>query len=252
MMRKNKNLILAIIISIFLAIGAFFMINVPLVAEYSTISAINVVLFAIPSFWALSRWLGIKNAILFVAVLGIYALTIESIGLTTGFPYGEFFYNDLLGSRLFGVTPWTVAFAWTPLILASLAVVNRTIESRLLRIVVMAFLLVLIDLVLDPGAVYLNFWKYSTGGYFYQVPWTNFAGWLLSGTIGAIICEILLSFIKPKSPAPVQLTISCFYILMFWTALVAMAGLLIPAILGLILLIGLGKFYYRFYNKFDE
>ena len=252
MLRKNKNLLLAIIISIFLTIGAFFMVNVPLVAEYSTISAINVVLFAIPSFWALFRWLGIKNALTFFVILGIYALTIETIGLTTGFPYGEFVYNDLLGSRLFGVTPWTVAFAWTPLILASLAVTNRTVNSRLQRILVMTILLVLIDLVLDPGAVYLNFWKYSAGGIYYNVPFSNFAGWVLSGAIGAIICEILLSFIKPNSPAPVQLTISCFYILMFWTALNALAALFIPAIIGTILLIGFGVFYYRFYEKLAE
>ncbi len=248
MLRKNKNLILAIIISIFLAIGAFFMVNVPLGSEYSTISAINVVLFAVPAFWALSRWLGIKYAVIFIIVLGVYALTIESIALLTGFPYGEFFYNDLLGSRLFGVTPWTVFFAWTPLILASLAIVNRTIKSRFQRIVAMAILLTLIDLVLDPGAVYLKFWEFAEKGIYYNVPWTNFAGWLFSGAIGAIICEILLAIFKPNSPAPVQLTISCFYILVFWTALVAMAGLIIPAILGVILLIGFGTFYYRFYD----
>ncbi len=250
MLRKNKNLLIAIIISIFLIIGAFFMVNVPLIAEYSTISAINVVLFAVPSFWALSRWLGIKAAVIFIIVLGIYALTIESIGLLTGFPYGEFFYQDLLGSRLFGVVPWTVAFAWTPLILATLAVSVRIIESPGLRILAMAIQLTLIDLVLDPGAVYLKFWHFADGGIYYNVPWTNFAGWIFSGAIGAVICEVLLFWFKPESPAPVQLTISCFYILVFWTALVAMAGLLVPTILGAILLIGFGKFYYRFYEKF--
>jgi putative membrane protein len=246
MLQKNKNLLLAIAVSIFLITGAFFMVNVPLVAEYSTISAINVVLFAVPSFRALGRWLGIKKALIFIVVLGIYALAIESMGLLTGFPYGDFFYNDLLGSRLFGVVPWTVAFAWTPLILATLAVVGRTIKSKVWRIAAMAALLTLIDLVLDPGAVFLEFWYFSAGGVYYNVPWTNFAGWLFSGAIGAVICESLLARFKPEKPAPVQLTISCFYILVFWTALAALAGLWLPALLGLFLLMGLGKFYYRF------
>jgi putative membrane protein len=249
MWRKNKNLFLAIIVSVFLTISAFFMVNVPLVAEYSTISAVNMVLFAVPSFWALSRWLGIKQAVIFITVLGIYALIIEGIGLLTGFPYGEFFYNDLLGARLFGVVPWTVAFAWTPLILASLAITRRMVKSLWLRVLAMAMLLVLIDLVLDPGAVFLNFWRYSAGGVYYNVPWTNFAGWVLSGMIGALICEILLSFAKPDLPAPVQLTISCFYILVFWIALAVLAGLLIPAMVGLMLLIGFGMFYYHFYEE---
>jgi uncharacterized membrane protein len=81
------------------------------------------------------------------------------------------------------------------------------------------------------------------------VPWTNFAGWLFSGLIGAMLIEILLNFVKPNSPAPVQLTLSCFYILLFWTALAGWAGLVIPAILGIILLIGFGVFYYRFYEN---
>jgi putative membrane protein len=230
-------------------VGAFFMVNVPLSAEYASVSAVNVVLFAVPSLWVLANWLGIKNAAIVILVLGSYALTIESIGLLTGFPYGEFDYSEILGSRLFGVVPWTVAFAWTPLILATLAVTNRTLESRFRRIVTMAILLTLIDLVLDPGAIYLQFWKFSAGGVYYNVPWTNFAGWLFSGLIGATLIEILLNFIKPASPAPVQLMISCFYILLFWTAVAGWAGLVIPAILGIILLIGCGVFYYRFYEN---
>jgi putative membrane protein len=249
MRRKNKNLLIAIIVSFFLIVGAFFMVNVPLSAEYASVSAVNVVLFAVPSLWVLANWLGIKNAAIVILVLGSYALTIESIGLLTGFPYGEFDYSEILGSRLFGVVPWTVAFAWTPLILATLAVTNRTLESRFRRIVTMAILLTLIDLVLDPGAVYLQFWRFAAGGVYYNVPWTNFAGWLFSGLIGAMLIEILLNFIKPASPAPVQLMISCFYILLFWTAVAGWAGLVVPAILGIILLIGCGVFYYRFYEN---
>jgi hypothetical protein len=43
--------------------------------------------------------------------------------------------------------------------------------------------------------------------------------------------------------------ISCFYILLFWTAVAGWAGLVVPAILGIILLIGCGVFYYRFYEN---
>ncbi len=252
MLQKNKNLLIAIIISIFLMTGAFFMVKVPLSAKYSTISAFNVVIFAGPSFWSLFRWLGIKNALIIITSLGVYALSIESIGLLTGFPYGEFSYSEILGFRLFGVVPWTVAFAWTPLILSTLAITRRTIKSAWLRVLAMAFLLVLIDMVLDPGAVYLGFWKYSWGGSFYQVPWTNFAGWLFSGLIGASITEILLFYLKPILLVPVQLTISSFYLLVFWTAIAVWAGLVIPALLGVILLIVLSLFYYRFYDTLDE
>ena len=251
MLQKNKNLLIAIIISIFLISGAFFMVNVPLSPKYSTVSSLNVVIFGLPSFWALFRWIGIKSAILIITSLGVYALVIESIGLLTGFPYGEFSYSEILGFRLFGVVPWTVAFAWSPLVLSVLAVTRKTIKSAWLRGLAMTLLLVLIDMVLDPGAVYLGFWKYSSGGSFYQVPLTNFAGWIFSGAIGAGITEILLFYIKPISPVPVQLTTSSFFLLVFWTAIAIWAGLIIPALLGLILLSALSLFYHRFYYAFD-
>ncbi len=252
MIQKNKNLGLAIIISTFLFIGAFFMVNVPLSAEYAAVSSINVVLFALPSFWALYRWLGRRDAFLISAILGVYALTIESIGLLTGFPYGEFSYSEILGFKLFGVVPWTVAFAWTPLILAAIAITHRTIKSFSMRIIAISLFLVLIDLTLDPGAVYLKFWKYEAAGVYYQVPVSNFFGWLFSGLIGALIAESLLLKFKPILPAPSQLIIGCFYTLLFWTAIAFWAGLTIPLLLGVLTLIGFTAFYYRFYYAFDE
>lgn len=252
MIQKNKNLGLAIIISTFLFIGAFFMVNVPLTADYATISSINVVLFAWPAFWALFRWLGKRDAVIMSVVLGLYALTIESIGLLTGFPYGEFLHSPILGFKLFGVVPWTVAFAWTPLILAGIVLTRRTIKSVFLRIIVLSLFLVLLDLTLDPGAVYLKFWKYETAGTYYQVPVSNFIGWLFSGLIGATIAELLVLKFKPLLPAPVQLIIGCFYILLFWTAIAFWAGLTIPLLFGVFTLIGLTVFYYRFYYAFGE
>ncbi len=228
------------------------MVNVPLSADYAAISSINVVLFALPSFWALFRWLGKRDALIIIAVLGVYALTIESIGLLTGFPYGEFSHSPILGFKLFGVVPWTVAFAWTPLILAAIVLTHRTIQSFFLRIIAISLFLVLLDLTLDPGAVYLKFWKYETVGFYYQVPVSNFIGWLFSGLIGAMIAELLLLKFKPLLPSPVQLIIGCFYTLLFWTAIAFWADLTIPLLLGSLTLIGLAVFYYRFYYAFDE
>jgi putative membrane protein len=39
------------------------------------------------------------------------------------------------------------------------------------------------DVVLDPGAVALGFWTYDPAGPFYGVPWSNYAGWVVSATV---------------------------------------------------------------------
>ena len=226
--------------------GAFFMANVPLTPDYAVISAVNVLLFCLPTFWFLKEWLGLRNASIFIAALGIYALSIETVGLLTGFPYGEFSYSEMLGAKFFGVTPWTVAFAWTPLILAAVAVAQRSSNSVLLRVALVTTLLVLFDLTLDPGMVYLKFWHYAAGGNYYGVPATNFAGWILSGAIGAVLSELLLHFFKPRKKVSAELIVSCFFILIFWSSVAFWAMLFAPFIIGIINLSILTIFYLKF------
>ena len=86
------------------------MANIELPSWSHPVSSTIVVLFALPAFYALRRWLGWSDGIKLVLILGIYALLIESCAVLTGFPYGHFGYSDHLGYRLFGYIPWTVAF----------------------------------------------------------------------------------------------------------------------------------------------
>src|SRR6478735_7244527 len=110
-----------IAVSAVLVLSAFFMANVIIPAEAKYVSGVNVILFAVPSFWVTRMWLGWRDSILLWAILGIYALGVETAALATGFPYGSFIYSDLLGTKLFGLTPLTVYLAWTPLVLAAYA-----------------------------------------------------------------------------------------------------------------------------------
>jgi uncharacterized membrane protein len=59
------------------------------------------------------------------------------------------------------------------------------------RVFITAGMLVAIDLVLDPAAVSLGFWKYVHPGYWGGVPYTNFLGWMLSGLLGCLILHAL-------------------------------------------------------------
>lgn len=235
-----------------LATGAFFMANVVIPAEAHWVSGINVILFAIPAFWACTRWLGKKDAVILFIVFGVLALAIETSAIGTGFPYGHFAYSDLLGYRLFGYTPWTVFLAWSPLAIASFAVVWRMVGNRLIRIILGALLLMAFDLVVDPGAVKLGFWRYEGGGAYYGVPMSNFAGWIFSGAIAAIVFEVFIRFRKPLLPVPVQLISSGFLIVFFWTAFAFFSGMATPMLIGLVILFGLGCFYVKYHYAFDD
>lgn len=250
-LEKNK-IAIAATVSILLAVGAFFMANVELPAWSGYVSALNILLFAIPALWALRRWLGWRDGVLLFAILGVYALTVETAAIITGFPYGHFGYSEHLGHRILGYAPWTVAFAWTPLMVAAYAFAALIQQSVAGRILVTTVVLTAFDLVLDPGAVYLKFWQYDGGGWYYGVPWSNYAGWLISSFVGALIVEAFVHYVKPLLPIPVQMMVSGLFILFFWSVFAAFAGMWLPASIGAILVSILLIAYWRRYYSFDE
>lgn len=228
------------------------MVNVELPPWSHYLSGLNVILFALPAFWATRRWLGRRDAAVLWAMLGVYALLIETSAIYTGFPYGHFGYSELLGFKIFGVTPWTVFLAWTPLILGAYAVARALIGNIPGRIIVTAMIATAIDLVLDPGAVKLGFWQYEGQGSFYAVPLSNFGGWLITGSIAAVMLEIFLHYRKPLLPTPVQLTSSALLTVFFWTAIAVFDAMFWPAVIGTLIL-GLAMvFWQRHHYRFDE
>jgi putative membrane protein len=201
------------------------------------VSSIFVVIFAIPSYFAVVKAKGKKRGAIILAALGVYALILESSAIHTGFPYGDFIYNDLLGEKVFGLTPWTVAFAWPPILLLAFWIVrnSKTIkdsDSWWKTGIFSAFIAMSVDLVLDPAAVYLGFWEWSEPGFFYGVPLVNFIGWLLSCFIGATI----LHFLWGKAKVPEALSYSGIAVLWFWTVANIFMLQFIPIVVGFALL----------------
>lgn len=237
---------------LFLAVSAFFMVNVPLPPWSHWLSGVNVILFAIPAFWAARRWLGWRDAVLLWALLGVYALLIETLAIFTGFPYGHFGYSELLGAKLFGVTPWTVFLAWTPLILGAYAVSRSLFSNSVVRVLATAAVATCFDLVLDPGAVRLGFWKYAANIGFYGVPISNFVGWLVTGSLAGIVIEMFLWRARPLLRVPVQLVSSAFLIVFFWTAIAAFGGMVWPAVIGLAIVIWLAIYWFKYHYRFDD
>jgi putative membrane protein len=132
-----------------------------------------------------------------LGVLAIYAYAIELIGVTTGFPYGEFTYGVELGPMLFGDVPLGLPVFFFPLVLNSYLLMILLLGDRAavtpLRLAATVGTVLLMDLILDPGAVAIGFWTYGLRGIelaYYSVPWTNYAGWVLSATIAVLAFDI--------------------------------------------------------------
>ena len=134
-----------------------------------------------------------RKAVAALGLLTAYSYGIELLGVRTGWPYGEFSYGVDLGPMLFGEVPLGLPVFFFPLVLNSyllvLLLLGRRAESVLPRVLATLATVMLVDLVLDPGAVAIGFWEYELGQ-FYGVPWQNYQGWLLSGSIAVLLFDL--------------------------------------------------------------
>ena len=200
-------------------------------------SYICTLLIAFPSFAALWRYAGPRRAVFSLGALGAFGFAIETTGTVTGFPYGEFYYGESLGPKLFGRVPYILPVSYTPLVIGAVAACApaRPPASRaraLAWAALSALVLTLLDGVLDPGAAALGFWMWPDGGAYYGVPASNYAGWLLSG---AMACGLLVALGRWRGPPPGEMLDSALLALAFWCGVAVFQGLWIPALLGVAL-----------------
>jgi bisanhydrobacterioruberin hydratase len=212
-------------------LAALFAVRFPDLPGASIGSYISTFLIALPSIVALFRYLGPRRATLSLLALSLFAYAIEYLGVATGFPYGRFFYGDALGPTVAGLVPFLLPLSYAPLVVGAVAAAWGG-GSRLLHVAYAALLLVWMDAILDPGATSLGFWVWPGGGAYYGVPPSNFAGWLLSGTLATAL--LLTTARWSKTPMPALLD-SAAISTAFWTAVAAFSGLIVPALLGAVL-----------------
>jgi bisanhydrobacterioruberin hydratase len=212
-------------------LAALFAVRFPDLPGASIGSYISTFLIALPSIVALFRYLGPRRATLSLLALSLFAYAIEYLGVATGFPYGRFFYGDALGPTVAGLVPFLLPLSYAPLVVGAVAAAWGG-GSRLLHVAYAALLLVWMDAILDPGATSLGFWVWPGGGAYYGVPPSNFAGWLLSGTLATAL--LLTTARWSKTPMPALLD-SAAISTAFWTAVAAFSGLIVPTLLGAVL-----------------
>ncbi len=215
--------------------AALFAARFPDVPGASVGSYASTLVIAVPSFLALFRYLGARRAALSLLVLAAFAYAVETTGVVTGLPYGTFYYGDALGGKLFGLVPYLLPVSYAPLVIGAVAASWSAGSGRRVTWVLgSALLLTLMDGVLDPGAADLGFWVWPEGGVYYGVPLTNYAGWLLSGSLAAVL---LLAVGRWRGAPPPGLLDSAIVALAFWTGVAVFSVLTLPALLGGTLLV---------------
>ena len=221
------------LISILFFASSLFMSIFSEIPSFSAISSIFIIIFAIPSYYALVSHLGYRKGLMVIIILSMLPVLIEGFAVWTGFPYGGFEYGSRLGWLLFGLVPPTVSFAYLPILLSSLYVASQYTNKISLFCLIASIFNLLVDLVIDPAAVHIGFWSYTDGGIYFGVPLSNFLGWLVTGAFYAAIFYHISG--KAALPLPSGTSVSLIWILSFWTGYLLIEKLYLPAILGLTL-----------------
>jgi len=140
--------------------------------------------------------LGLRRTLVFAAWVGPLAWLAEFSSTRIGIPFGLYHYTgSTRGQELFiADVPFMDCLSFTFLAYASFCLARATLAGRRVPAPLLALssgvLMMLLDVVIDPLAVRGDRWFlgriffYPDGGVYFGVPLSNFAGWVVVGTLG--------------------------------------------------------------------
>jgi putative membrane protein len=155
-------------------------------------------LIFIPAFfWVAAAERSWRAALRFLAVASTISFGAEYLSTHTGFPYGRYDYiANTHGSELYiSNVPIFVPLTFGTVIWAGRALINKANVRPATLIVGGALFAAAIDLVIDPMTLRGGTWflgrlyAYRAGGPWFDVPLSNYAGWILAGAIILVIDE---------------------------------------------------------------
>lgn len=195
--------------------------------------------------------LGGSRALAMFATASAIALASELLGTSTGYPFGGYSYTALLGYRVMDLVPFPIPLSWTLILYCALAMCGRLLparddgRTRLVWALVAGLVLTAWDVPMDPAMVKTFHWVWHEPGGFYGMPYTNWIGWLVTGTA---IAWIMLRFAPPNaiarsvSPALFPLALYaangvmpiaiCFRRDMEWAGVLGIVAMGIPLVLA--------------------
>lgn len=136
---------------------------------------------------ALAGWMaavGARRGLVSGAIVVGLALVAELVGVTTGFPFGEYGYGTTLGPRVLGIVPVVIPLSWFCMLYASLAIAAWAGAGPRGACVLGALGLVAWDVLMDPAmSAAFPFWSWHQGGEYHGMPLVNWAGWMGTGLV---------------------------------------------------------------------
>lgn len=169
-LKKYKSLVLILVLVIFYLVGIVGLTS-SLRADFLPLSFMNLVI----SFTVLL--LALKNHSLrfyiFVFTGFSIGMIAEWTGVHTGLLFGNYVYGNNLGPLWYGV-PIIIGINWVMLTIISGSIAERLKIHWFFKAVIATFLMLLLDILIEPIAILSDYWTWSG-----DIPFSNFVSWFL-------------------------------------------------------------------------
>ncbi len=122
-----------------------------------------------------------KFALAFFSI-ALIGFTSEVIGVKTSYVFGDYYYGNALGYKLFGV-PLTISLNWALLIITSFSISSKLFKTPVAQSILSALITTSVDYLIEQLANQLDFWYFSDGIAGFQ----NYLAWFCISFISSLL-----------------------------------------------------------------
>ncbi len=135
-----------------------------------------------------------------ISVGFLVGMIAEIIGVNTGIIFGNYWYGENLGYKVWGV-PLFIGINWAVLTIIFGSISRKITQNKWLAIPLGALLMVSLDFLIEPSVEKFDFWYWEN----HTIPTSNYIDWFLIALIPQTVFQ-LLDFEKETKYA-IQLSI---------------------------------------------
>ena len=117
-----------------------------------------------------------------LATLFFIGFIAEVIGVHTNILFGDYNYDKNLGPKIFEV-PLMIGVNWAVLSFGAWSIVKDIKYNNIFKFIIAALIMVLFDIVMEPVAIELDFWKWNLN----QIPILNYITWFIISFLQMIV-----------------------------------------------------------------
>lgn len=152
---------------------------IPLQEDFMKLTPVNL-LFSMLVLFAYGNWKD-RRFMRLAGIVFLAGMGVEILGVQTDFPFGAYYYGDVLGPKVFGV-PLLIGFNWFFLVYATVVIARQfKVYNIFLTAALAALVMVGYDFLLEPVAVHYDFWTWEVG----FIPLSNYLAWFV---ISFLLC----------------------------------------------------------------